>query len=165
MKLTAEISMPSFDLDAAKKALDVECKSILVEGVKAWVNTVESVLPNWSGESRGSLRPIAGLVGIMVFASPVRGAPDRVAFGESEGEAKINNENFQYSFYWQSKCFHLAYNEFNNANAVGFHLINPGPYHSQALATAAFKAVTNQKLRNLKFKIGTYIKILKQVMR
>lgn len=165
MKLTANLAIPTLDLKAAQHALDEEYKSILIEGVREWVMTVESIVPNWSGESRASLRALAEQVGIFVSASPVAGAPNRVAKGEAEGEAKITTDHYEYYFYWKSSVFHLIYNESNNANAVGFHLIQPGPYHSMAAAQSAFEKITNQRTRALKFKPSTYIKILRRIIR
>ena len=165
MRFEGELRLPGFDFAAAQKALDEECKQILVEGVTAWIEACEAVIPNWSGESRASLRAIGNLVGVPVAVYPVGGAPNRVAKGESEGSAKLQTAGFKYIFSWKSDVFHLAYNEFNNANVVGFHLINPGPYHSQEIAQKAFDALTSRRLRNLKFKISTYFKIIREVLR
>lgn len=165
MKFEGELRLPGFDFEAAKRALDEECKQILVEGVKGWIEAVEAIVPNWSGESRASLRAIGNLVGVPIAAYPVRGAPDRVAKGESEGSAKLETSGFKYIFSWKSDVFHLAYNESNNANLVGFHLINPGPYHSQQIAMKAFDAITSRRLKNLKFKISTYFKVIREVLR
>lgn len=165
MKFEGELNLPGFDLEAAKRALDAECKQILVEGITVWIEEVETIVPNWSGESRASLRAIGNLVGVPVAAYPVRGAPDRVAKGESEGYAKLETGGFKYLFSWKSDVFHLAYNESNNANAVGFHLINPGPYHSQRIAKAAFDSLTTRRLKSLKFKISTYFKVIREVLR
>lgn len=165
MKMTANLAVPVFDLEAAKRALDGEYQRILIEGVKEWVYTVESIIPNWSGESRASLRALASQVDIEIIAFPVAGAPNRVAKGESEGEAKLKTDNFEYSFYWKSSVFHLIYNESNDANAVGFHLIQPGPYHSMAAAAAVFNKYVKERTKALKWSPSTYIKILRQIIR
>jgi len=165
MKLTANLAIPTLNLAAARRALDEEYKNILIEGIKEWVAVVESIVPNWSGESRASLRALASQVGVEIVAFPVAGAPNRVAQGEAAGEAKIKTENFEYSFYWKSSVFHLIYNESNNANAVGFHLIQPGPYHSMAAAEAAFIKYINAHVNALKWKPSTYFKILRRIIR
>jgi hypothetical protein len=165
MKLTADLALPIFDLKAAQRGLDEAMKEILIEGIQEWVNTVAMIVPNWSGESRASLRALAGQVGVVVPAFPVAGAPNRVSKGESEGEAKITTDNFQYSFSWKSSVFHFIYNESNNANAVGFHLIQPGPYHSMEAANEAFQRLTKQRLNSLKWKPSTYFKILRRIIR
>jgi hypothetical protein len=165
MKLTANLAIPIFDLKAAQRSLDEVYKEILIEGVKEWVMAVEMIVPNWSGESRASLRALASQVDIEISAFPVAGAPDRVSKGEAEGHAEIRTDNFKYSFSWKSQVFHFIYNESNNANAVGFHLIQPGPYHSMMAAESAFTKCTQKRIRALKWKLSTYLKILRRIIR
>lgn len=164
MQMTGSLGFVTLDTQALLDSLDKKLKDILVEGTKEWVRTVSAILPNWSGESRASLRPIADLVGIPIFASPVSGAPDRVAKGQSEGSGELITQDGVYAFSWQSDVFHLAYNELNNANAVGFHLINPGPYLSQRQAQQSFFATVNPLLRALDFGINENIKVIRKVL-
>lgn len=164
-KITASFAELKFDVRAAERALDKQCKDILIEGTREWVRTVAAIVPNWSGMSRASLKPIADLVDVPLFASNVAGAPNRVARGESLGEAKLETRNFRYFFFWRSRVFHFVYNESNNANAIGFRLRNPGPYHSMRQAQQSFFRTVNPALRDLQFAIGPHIRVIRKVVR
>ena len=162
-KLTGSLGLVELDIAAFEAALDQKLTKILVEGTAEWVRTVSAILPNWSGESRASLRPIADLVNIPIFASAVAGAPDRVSKGESEGFGELHLGPGQYFFEWRSQVFHLAYNELNDANAVGFHLRNPGPYQSQRQAEQSFFKTVNPLLRSLDPSLSRAIKVIRKI--
>jgi len=168
-RFTGSFGLPNLDELAARRALGAELKDILFEGTVEWVRTVSAILPNWSGMSRASLQSIGNLVGILIFASPVLGAPDRVAQGRNQGEGRFSTSADeragQYFFEWRSQVFHLIYNESNDANAVGFHLRNPGPYHSQRQAQQSFFKTVNPRLRDLQFDLGAHIKITRRIVR
>jgi len=149
-RITGEFVIPG----APKKAisdLQARCKAILREGTKAWVEKVKEIVPNWSGMSRASLKPIADMVNVPLFPlGPTEaGVPNRVAAGTALGDAKMKNGPTEYFFEWRSQVFHFVYNESNNANNVGFRLRNPGPYESQRRAANAFFQVVNPELRKL----------------
>lgn len=163
-KFSGSLALATLDLQPLLASLDEKLKEILIEGTKEWVRTVSAILPNWSGESRASLRPIADLVGIPIFASAVQGAPDRVSLGQSEGTGELITEGGIYAFAWKSRVFHLAYNELNDANSVGFHLKNPGPYLSQRQAQQSFFATINPLLRSLDFGISENIKVIRKII-
>lgn len=152
------------DVNGAKKSLDKEFEEILMDAARAWVREVASIVPNWSGMSRASLQPIADLVDYPLFAGPVPGAPNRVSQGRAEGYAELRIKGGQFHFYWESSVFHYVFNENNNANNYGFHLRNPGPYHSVRRANKAFFEVLNRRLQNLTFEIGKHIKKRKRVV-
>ncbi len=157
MRIIGSFALLSFDLPKARKALDDELNEIMREATRAWVRTVVSIVPTWSGASQSSIEPIAKLVGVPVFSSPVSGAPDRR--DTSKGQADLNLQGPRKFFRWNTSVFHFIYNENNNANLVGFHLRNPGPYHSQRKAQAAFNAVMRKRLSRLRSRITRHIKV------
>lgn len=149
-KFTGSIGLANYNAKAARRALDKELTEILIEGTRAWVRTVAAIIPNWSGESRASLIKIADKVGVPIFVTVAKDAPDRRAQGETKGRGDFEiTGRGVYNFFWESNVFHLAYNEFNDATLVGFHLKNPGPYHSQRQAKEAFFRTVDAKLRAL----------------
>ncbi len=159
-KMTGQVTLVNLALDALLRDLDKEFTDILVTGTREWVRTVVSIVPSWSGMSRASLKPIADLVGEPVFSSPTSGAPDRQLQGEALGEGKLNlGEGNIYSFTWKTSVFHFIYNESNNANLVGFHLRNPGPYHSRDAANQAFERAIQSRLRAVEIRFKAHIKI------
>jgi hypothetical protein len=106
-------------------------------------------------------------VGVALFAGPVGDAPDRVAEGRVRGEAflhppDLGGRDFKYFFQWRSSVFHYVYNEFHNANLVGFHLRNPGPYHSVRQAEQSFFFTVNPRLRRLQIDVGPHIRVVRK---
>lgn len=163
-KLTGTLNLVELDLAAALRDLDKQCTQILIDGTTEWVRTVAAIVPNWSGMSRASLKPIADLVGVPLFAGPVSGAPDRVAEGTASGSAKLTlGDNGEYSFEWKSTVFHFVYNESHNANLVGFRLRNPGPYQSQKQAAESFFRTVNPRLRQIQGIVGQNIKVIRKI--
>jgi hypothetical protein len=157
MRIVGTFALLSFDLGKARKALDDELNDIMLQATRAWVRTVVSIVPTWSGASQSSIEPIARLVGVPVFSSPVSGAPDRR--DTSKGQADFDISGPKKFFRWNTSVFHFIYNENNNANLVGFHLRNPGPYHSQRKARTAFQSVVRQRLSRLRSRITRHIKV------
>lgn len=164
-RLTGSLLLLDLNINSALKELDKECKDILLEGAVEWVRTVSAIVPNWSGMSRASLKPIADLVGVPLFVTTVPGAPDRRLLGAARGSAQLNTTGFKYSFEWRSRVFHFVYNESNNANLVGFKLRNPGPYQSQRQAQQSFFKTVNDRLRDLQFVIGPHIRVTRSIIR
>lgn len=166
-RLTGRLGLVVLDVSALTASLDKELTQILVEGTVEWVRTVSAIIPNWSGESRASLQKIADLVDVPIFAGAVSGAPDRTqkGFAEGEGDLILNDKgDGVYAFVWHSNVFHLAFNESNNANQYGFHLRNPGPYHSMRQAQQSFYKTVNPRLRALGFGIDKHLRIVRKVV-
>lgn len=163
-KLTGNFAALKLDLEGLMRDLDLQFRDILIEGTQEWVRTVSAIVPNWSGMSRASLQPLADLVGVPIFASAVSGAPNRVGEGRSLAipEPKIVlGDQGQYYFEWHTQVFHFIYNEFHNANLVGFHLRNPGPYHSMREAERAFFLTVNPQLRAVRPSFDSNIKVIR----
>jgi hypothetical protein len=169
--MTGEFKKVQLALDSLLNDLDVQCQQIIMDGARAWVQTVAGIVPNWSGMSRASLQPIADKVGISIFAAPVRpGVPNRVAEGRASGSATLHPQDdggrdFKYFFEWKSTVFHFVYNESHNANLVGFHLLTPGPYNSMRQAEIAFFRLVTPRLRQVKINLGGNIKVIRRIIR
>lgn len=159
---TGTIVLLNLDQSALLDALDKKLTEILVKGTTEWVRTVAAIIPNWSGQSRASLKPIADLVGVPIFTSVADGAPDRRAEGEAKGFGKLISESGVYTFAWHSDVFYLAYNEFHDANRVGFHLINPGPYKSQQQAQQSFFKTVNPLLKGLDYGFSQHVHVIRK---
>jgi len=164
-KITGTLALIELDLAGVLQTLDRQCTDILLDGAKEWTKTVVDIVPTWSGMSQASIQPIADLVGVPVFTSPVSGAPDRAALGRAKGSATLTlGDNGQYAFEWKSTVFHFIYNESNDANATGFfNLRHPGPYQSQRLASSAFFRVVNPRLRQIQLNLGTHIRVIRKI--
>ena len=160
-KMTGTLALLKLDDKGLFAALDEKLHNILVEGTVEWVRTVAAIIPNWSGQSRASLKPIADLVNVPIFVTTVSGAPNRQAEGQALGFARLIKQRGVYGFEWRSNVFYLAYNEANNANLVGFHLKNPGPYESQKQAEQSFFRTIKPKLKSLDFGVGRHIRVVR----
>lgn len=155
----------SISLGQLQSDLDKELTSILKAGVKAWLATAVSIIPVWSGASRGTLIKLGQTVGVQITAFPVktvdktgrvRNTPNRVNLGveKSQGEILIQFPN--YAMFWRSDLDggkHLNYNEENDASLVGFNLKTPTPYHFRIAADKAFFAATDPLMAKLNFKL------------
>lgn len=161
---TGTIVLLNLDQSALLDALDKKLTEILVKGTTEWVRTVAAIIPNWSGQSRASLKPIADLVGVPIFTSVVDGAPDRRAEGEAKGFGKLISESGVYTFAWRSDVFYLAINEVVNVNLISnrFHLRNPGPYKSQQQAQQSFFKTVNPLLKGLDYGFSQHVHVIRK---
>jgi hypothetical protein len=164
-KFTGSLALLHLDEATLLAALDEKLRKILIEGTVEWVRTVAAIIPNWSGQSRASLKPIADLVDVPIFVTTVPEAPNRQKEGEALGFGALIHEQGIYAFEWRSNVFYLAYNEANDANLVGFHLHNPGPYESQRQAQQSFFRTINPKLRALDFNISSHVRVIRRIIR
>lgn len=165
MKVFGSLASIRVDAVATRASIDAELRAIFHDATREWVRTIIRIVPSWSGMSRASVRKIADKVGEAVFDNPVNGtdrhgrirkAPDRRQQGFNQAHAIFVDKGPIYFFEWQSIVEHFLFNELNNANAFGFHLRKPGPYHSQKIAADAFTRIVDSRLRG--FKIAKHIK-------
>lgn len=155
--LTGSFAGLTLDFRAAKIGLEKELKDILKDGTRAWLITVRSIVPVWSGASLAQFQELAEKVDLSWPISPV--APiDRRGLGRASADVEYHDAGPVFFFRWSTSLFYFIYNEYNDANKVGFHLRNPGPYHSQARAANAFKFTVEQRLSRLRFDVRKYIK-------
>jgi hypothetical protein len=142
MKWKGTLKAPRLDLDKYRNALHNHLAQQTMEAAKRWFDAIikQNVVPVWSGASRATFRKLAHLVQYTIPIVPV--VPSRIPMGEaaSEGYLNVNPKAGKYTFHYSTTLKHLIYNEYNNANLVGFHLITPGPYHFQKKAAGAFWA-------------------------
>lgn len=160
MRWKMDLKQIRLDKALALKTLDQELGEILVEGTRAWVRTVISVVPSWTGESRGSIQPIADLVGVPVFIKVAPSAPgNRVSRGRAKGTARMIKSKGVFQFQWNSRVLHFAFNEVANANLYGLNLINPGPYESQKKGKEAFFKAVTPMLKSYRWRLYRFFKI------
>ncbi len=149
-KFIGTVAEIKFDTRKFLDALDKEANAILVEGIRAWLDTIVSIVPNWSGMSLASLQELGDKVGITVNAFPVSGAPNRVAEGRSLGPTTIKRGPNIYSFEWRTKVLQFIINEQFDARQWGFRLRHPGPYNAIPQAQAAFLKTVDARLAVIK---------------
>ncbi len=146
----------TFNSRLATKLVHAECTKILLNAMKAWVVSAKDSanrIPVWSGMALGSVKPVGDFVGISVVISPVSGAFPRPGNRVSDGVSaatfpKPTIVPGRYRFTWASSVPHLAYNDANDANQVGFHLTHePRPWEFKINADKAFEDEMNEGLK------------------
>lgn len=137
-----------------KRAIEREINATLTDalhlGTRAFVAEIAARVPAWTGESLGSLKPLADLVGHPLLINVSATAPfNAISLGASQGAAQLREGPDVWAMSWRSRVDHFAFNELNNANLVGFHLIRPGPYHSIPAGGTAFRSVFLARARDI----------------
>lgn len=160
-KFIGTLAEISFNTKKFVNTLDKEANIILVEGIRAWLDTMTSIVPNWSGMSLASLQSLGDKVGVTVNVFSVPGVRNRVAEGRSLGTASVSRGPAVYSFEWKSNVKHFVINEQFDARQWGFRLINPGPYNAISQANDAFTRKIDPLLRDLLRRSGFKV-IVKQ---
>ena len=149
MRVQARLREIKFDLAAYKRKLDRHMTDRIMEAAREWLKAIHTRvfasggIRVWSTASIETFRELASKVAFSYTSSRAAGAPNRGADGraESEGELITDKGRGRYRFRYGTTLFHLVYNEFNNANLVGFNLRNPGPYSFTEVGRAAFERI------------------------
>lgn len=146
-----------FDANKAKRDLERKLKDIFIDAGKAFAQTLVDEVPTWSGESQGSIEPVAKAFDVPVFTTPVAGAPSRGSAGRAQGHVDISMGPKDYSFVWSSDVFQYGINErYDVSHAIP--LKKPGPYNSFPKAVAAFQEVVDEGFAALTFDINDYVR-------
>lgn len=171
VKLTGTLQGLSIDTSGLFKDLDTQLKLILKSGIQAWLTKALSIIPVYSGASRGTLQKLGDKIGYTITVFPVvaidskgklRHIENRSDEGRAASQAEIIQEFPNYGFFWSTSFDngkHLQYNEIANANLVGFHLKQPGPYNFIAQAEEAFKNDVLAGMKALRFNFQKYVKM------
>lgn len=145
MKMTATLRAPTFDRARYLAALTEHLSDALAHAAFEWIGAAIAEIPVWSGASHATFLPLARQLGFDLAISEKSKAPRRVSLGlrNSNGDFKVEPEKGLFTFTYETKLRHLIYNEFNNANVTPdpglfSRLLDPGPYHFQAIAREAF---------------------------
>lgn len=162
MKMRVKFTLPQLDFEGYLDALRQEMFDAMLLGIYAYLDTVTSIVPVWSGASRATFLQLAREVGYPLAAAPISGAPNRVSIGISKSTGKFDNEldDLKVSFTYETDLPWLVYNEYHNANvtpdATLFgKLIQPGPYGLQEAGKEAFE----KHLANAFPDIGRFITV------
>jgi hypothetical protein len=149
MKITARFEMPRLDVVAYRKALAEELSVLITQAAFEWVLAATAEIPVWSGASHATFLHLTRVLGYQLAINEAGNAPRRVNYGlsNSSGSLDIDPGAGQFSFSYETDLKHLVYNEYNNANlspdpGLFSRLKQPGPYHFQDKARAAYVRAT-----------------------
>jgi hypothetical protein len=151
MKFSGTFRSPSIDLSAYLDRLHSHLTETIQAATREWLHATVTEIPVWSAASVATFLKLAAAVSFPLGASPITGAPNRVALGTSQSVGALTTDkgNQRYTFEYSTTLAHLIYNEFNNANispdrALFAQLHEPGPYSFQAKGADAFDRAAGQ---------------------
>lgn len=169
MRIKARLRTIKFDVGAYRRRLHRHMVREAENAARAWLHEIfqetfrQGSIRVWSSASIETFRKLAAKVSFPIAASPKVTSRASMGRENSEGEIIAKKREGRYRFRYGTTLFHLSYNEFNNANNVGFKLTNPGPYNFQTLGQAAFRQYAKRvrlpnPFHNLGVKATTTIK-------
>lgn len=146
MKLKGFFAELNFASKAAIKAVDNQVKLDLFRAWDAWVTTFIKIVPVWTGQSVGTILPLANLLSRPVpIDAPKGSAPsNQSSVGAAQSSATLSGGDGRWFITYQTSLRHLIVNEQIDATVFGFHLKNPGPYNFQEQAGNAFIEAAKQ---------------------
>lgn len=158
-----------FDKDAYLKNLKETLEKENRQAARAWLRAIvldHDLPPVWTGEARGSLRPLGQFlrVAIPIKPSNSKGALYAMAHGHTaeagaaQGHFKLGVEGkARVVFEFSTDVVHYFINEFYNVKPP-IHLIKPGPYHSFEKGKKAYDAYIKENLFKNLPKLHSYIR-------
>jgi hypothetical protein len=153
MRLSGIFEVPRVNLARYRELLQARLIETLKQAaVKYLQATAMNKVPVWSGASRATFSKLAQEAEFELSIAIASGAPDRIAWGDSQGVGLFETGTpGLVSFTYSTTLPHLIINEYNNANTFArptggfyFHLIHPGPYHFQEAGQQALREATAQ---------------------
>jgi len=142
-KFTTKFTSLAIQTSAWKTALAESLNHHIHQAGIRWLNaTAIEKIPVWSGASRATFLHLASELNFPIDIQVSGTAKPRINLGmaKSSGELDDNGRDGIVSMRYQTNLDHLVFNEYQNANAYGHHLKNPGPYQFQKAGQRAFNA-------------------------
>lgn len=140
MKLKGFFAELNFSANSAIKAVDNQVKNDLFRAWDAWVTEFIRIVPVWSGQSVGTILPLAEILSRPVTINAPQGhAPgDESGRGAAQSSATLSGGNGRWFITYETALKHLIINEQLDARVFGFRLKRPGPYNFQEQGAKAF---------------------------
>lgn len=135
------------------------------QAARAWLREVILNVPVWTGEARGSLRPLGQFLKVAVPISPSSSKWARRAIAQGHtAEAGAQQGQFEFRvepplriiFEYETQVIHYLINEFYNVNPP-IHLIQPAPWLSHEKGRVAYQNYINTNLKNKLPNLKSYI--------
>jgi hypothetical protein len=140
MRLKGFFAELNFAARAAEKAVDNQVKLDLFRAWDAWVTEFIRIVPVWSGQSVGTILPLAEILSRPVTINAPQGfAPgNQSGRGAAQSSATLSGGGGRWFITYETALKHLIINEQIDATVFGFRLKKPGPYNFQEQAGNAF---------------------------
>jgi hypothetical protein len=147
-----------FDQRAYMRDLDIALAALMREAARAWIRGILTKVPVWSGQSRGSLRPIGRFVNEQVPISVSRTAPgDRTSKGERQQSFSFTGRNGHHTMSFTTEVPHYLLNEYYQSSLP---LLNPTPWHSFTVGKAMWASHIYQNVPLVLPNISNYFKVI-----
>lgn len=152
MKLTGFFAELNFSTNGAIRAIDKHLEEELILCWDVWLTEFLKAVPVWTGESVGSVLPLARIIGRSIPIVPASTAPgNRSGQGAGQSEADLSGGRGKWFITYKTNVAHLIINEYFDARIWGFNLKKPGPYNFQQKAEAGFlRAARTVRLPDLR---------------
>ena len=143
------------------EAIEVQSR----QAARAWLKAVLTKVPTWTGEARGSLKPLGQFlrVAVPITPSPSKWARRAIAeghtaeSGEAQGHFQFKNEGgTRFVFIFKTDVVHYLINEFYNVKPP-INLIDPAPWFSLRAGKKAYTEYLNTNLKQKIPKIKSFL--------
>jgi hypothetical protein len=164
--MNIKIKLVYVKLDQVKftKAITEAMETQNRQAARAWLRAVLTKVPQWTGEARGSLRPLGQFLRVAV---PIQISDSKWAkraieqghtaeAGEAQGHFAFKTESNRFTFEFNTDVIHYLINEFYNYNPP-IHLIQAVPWFSFRAGKAAYKQYLSENLKNKIPKLKSYL--------
>ncbi len=141
--------------EALGKALDYGNK----QAARRWLRAVLTRVPVFTGEARGSLRPLGEFIKVKVPINPVAERKGHnAAYGAEQSHFEFKGGTYEQEFIFTVSVWHYLINEFYNVNPP-IHLTHlPRPWFSFAQGKLAYQAYLKKYIKEKIPEIGKYMR-------
>lgn len=164
MKIKIKFVYIKLNKGAFTKALAESLETQNRQAARAWLRAVIIKVPTWTGEARGSLRPLGQFLRVAIPIVPSNSKWAQRAIeqghtaeaGEAKGRFEFKNEGGKrFVFVFSSDVVHYLINEFYNVKPP-IHLITLSPWFSFRAGKLAYKKYLNENLKEKIPKIKSF---------
>lgn len=166
MKIKIKLVYLKLNQGAFTKALTESLEVQNRQAARAWLKAVLTKVPVWTGEARGSLRPLGQFLRVAIPISPISASREAkraiseghtAEAGEAQGHFQFKNEGGKrFVFIFNTDVAHYLINEFYNVKPP-INLIQPAPWFSFRAGKIAYKQYLSDNLKQKIPKIKSFL--------
>lgn len=163
IKFKSTFKKLDINLIGAKKGLNDAIAEEVKQGMRAFLEAAIPKVPVYSGQARGTLRPLGRYLNVLIPISPTKAARKKhpgntPRKGEDESLFEFKNEGFNHSVELKITLFYFIVNDFHGANFEGSeNLIQATPWGALEAGRKAFVAYLKQNLKKKIPRINQYV--------
>jgi hypothetical protein len=133
------------------------------QAARAWLRTVITRVPVYSGMARGSLIPLGQYLRVAIPIHPTESSKrhgykkDRISEGEAKGGFDFSKTKTLFKFHFSTDVAHYQFNEFNDPRPIIKLQHEPIPWHSMEAGRESFDQYLAENLPDKIPKLSKYI--------